>query len=312
MMDKKTRKRRFWVVSPNVENNNLTVPQWRQASLKYKATFMGYRHDDHDHKQIGYKFAHVIRPDDIVLIARRYKNKPEVVGFGVVVGPFKTSLAGPKLNFDSLRRLSPFKAQSAAPPTLPIMDVLGHATALCKLHPNKNPNHKLVCEWMERKLAEKASTNKRGVAKPQMMETQLVSLAHEDELEYEVRTRQKVVLAKKREAELVTKYREWLEDQGRKLHIVKYDKLRCDAYEEERGNLIEAKCSAGREYIRMAVGQLLDYAYVGRERFGKPNKAILLPEKPVQKCIDWLSDLRIGVVWSEKNVFLDSANGLFT
>jgi hypothetical protein len=62
----------------------------------------------------------------------------------------------------------------------------------------------------------------------------------------------------------------------------------------------------------MAVGQLLDYAYLGRRLLGKPNMAILLPERPDPKSVEWLSGLRIFVVWKEKDVFLDNANGLFT
>jgi len=312
MIEKEAQKRSFWVVSPNVDNNNLTVSHWRQASIKHQAAFMGYAPDDQKHKQIGYKFAHVVRENDVLLIARRYRNKAEVVGFGVVVGAFKTNLKGSELKCDSLRKLSPFKPQSAAPPKLPIMDTLGQTTALRKLHPDKNPSHRLICEWMERKLGEKASAYGRRPSTQQKRDPQLASLRHENELEYEVRTPRKITFAKKKEAELVSRYRGWLEDQQRKLLTVKYKNLQCDAYEDERGNLIEAKCSARREYIRMAVGQLLDYAYLGRERFGKPNMAILLPERPDQDSTEWLSHLHISVVWKEKNVFLDNANGLFT
>lgn len=91
-----------------------------------------------------------------------------------------------------------------------------------------------------------------------------------------------------------------------------YENLHCDAYEKERGNLVEAKWSADREYIRMAVGQLLDSSYLGRKRFGKPNMAILLPERPTSKSVEWLSERHNSVVWEEEDVFLDNANGLFT
>lgn len=64
-------RRRFGVVSPNVRNNNRTVSQWRQASLRCKAAFMGWGPDDKEHKQIGYKFANVVSLNDILLIARR-------------------------------------------------------------------------------------------------------------------------------------------------------------------------------------------------------------------------------------------------
>lgn len=62
----------------------------------------------------------------------------------------------------------------------------------------------------------------------------------------------------------------------------------------------------------MAVGQLLDYAYLGRADLGEPNMAILLPTKPDVSLIAWLSELNISVVWKERGKFRDNANGQFT
>jgi hypothetical protein len=97
--------RRFWVVSPNVRDDYHTVGLWRQASVRHRAVFMGYQPGDKGHKQIGYKFAHVIRPNDIVLIARRHHHHPQVVGYGVVVGPYKKALSG--VDAPGVVRISP-------------------------------------------------------------------------------------------------------------------------------------------------------------------------------------------------------------
>jgi len=87
----------------------------------------------------------------------------------------------------------------------------------------------------------------------------------------------------------------------------------CDAYEERRNNLIEAKSSIKREHIRMAVGQLLDYAHLGEAVMGRPNLAILLPQRPQSEIESWLKDkLNISVIWREGNVFSDNAQGRFT
>jgi hypothetical protein len=311
MPEQDAQRRRYWVVSPNVGNSS---SYWRQASVAWEAAFMGYRPDNRKHKQIGYKFAHVIRPNDILLIARRHRGEPEVVGFGVVVGKFKTKLKGFKrqYKFGSLRKLSPFKPRSAAPPKLLIMDALGQTTALRELHPRKNPSHRRICEWMERELTGKAGADKRRLHEPETTDAHLTNLPQQRELEYEVRTRGKVVLAKKKEFELVNSYREWLEDLQRELGKVNYKNLQCDVYEADRKNLIEAKCSTKREYIRMAVGQLFDYAHLGRKRFGKPNMAILLPKKPDPKSVEWLSELNIKIIWKEKDKFVDNANKRFT
>lgn len=106
-------------------------------------------------------------------------------------------------------------------------------------------------------------------------------------------------------------YRHWLKIQKRTLSSLKYKKLQCDGYEKNRGNLIEAKSSISREHIRMAVGQLLDYAYQGKTHLGAPNMAILLPQKPLSRVVEWLEPLKIRLVWQEKGSFLDNANGQF-
>lgn len=171
---------------------------------------------------------------------------------------------------------------------------------------------------MERKLRKASRTTKivykaipgGRLAKSQSL-PQLKLLRHQHELEYEIRTRGGILRASRAEAQLVNAYHDWVKDQDRELAVATYKGLRCDAFEQKRGNLIEAKCSAGREYIRMAVGQLFDYAYLGRKYFGKPNMAILLPERPGARLADWLLKLRIYVIWKDKDVFLDNANGLF-
>lgn len=313
--------RSFWIVSPNVRNDNRTVSEWRQASVAWKAAFMGYEPDEKKYKQTGYKFANVVRPNDIILIARRYQDKSEVVGFGVVDGKFRTSLKGfspPKSDeppgFGSLRKLQPFIPMSEVPAELHMIDVLRHTTALRKLHPDTLSTHKEICDWMESELG-KLGHRGRGHTNdtaPTKTEAEAVDLSHEDELEYEVRTKQKVKIAEKKEAKLVMRYRDWLKNQNRSLSMVKYKNLKCDAYEKKRGNLIEAKSSSSREYIRMAVGQLLDYSYQGRKSLGKTNMAILLPERPDLKAVEWLSEVHISLIWEEKNSFVDNANGLFT
>jgi len=301
-------------------NNKNSVSEWRQASVAFQAAFMGYGPGERDHKQSGYKFARVISPGDIILIARRYRNQPEVVGFGVVNGRFKTSLRGFRSSEKdrwkgSLRQLSPFVPLSSAPPQIPILKALFHTIALRQLHPDKSQTHRIICDWMERILSRKARSKvERRLSKPNLHHerTLIRALSSQSELEFEVRTSEEVRLARNAEAKLLEDYRQWIGDQQRKLSVAGYKGLRCDAYEKGRGNLIEAKSSRKREYIRMAVGQLLDYSYLGREELGNPNMAILLPNMPHPKLTKWLSELRIAVIWKERRAFLDNANGQFT
>lgn len=305
--------RRFWVVSPNVRYDPRTVSDWRQTSVTYKAAFMGWAPNDPSH-DLGRKFASVIKPNDVILIARRYQKRPEVVGFGVVVGKSRRSLRGLKTpqTFGSLRVLSPFIAFNELPARLPLMDALNQITALHELHPETSPSHHKICTWMERRLLGNTGTSKKGMPTRQNAATTLASLPHNNQLEYEVRTRSSVRRARKIEAQLLLRYQAWLRQQDRELVTIRYRNITCDAYETKRRNLIEAKCSADREYARMAVGQLLDYAFQGRKSLGRPNLAILLPTKPNQGVIDWLLDLRIGVVWEQNESFVDNMNGQFS
>jgi hypothetical protein len=130
-------------------------------------------------------------------------------------------------------------------------------------------------------------------------------------LKYRVMTKPGARVATKAETKLVFDYRGQLQGKHHELKSWKWGNLQCDAYEKARNNLIEAKASCKREDIRMAVGELFDYEFLGRKDFKKPNKAILLPQKPDLESFEWLGDLKIYFVWKEKDVFLDNAKGQF-
>jgi hypothetical protein len=120
------------------------------------------------------------------------------------------------------------------------------------------------------------------------------------QLDYTVRSQARVIRAKAIESRLVERYRLWLAKQNRKLQSVTYGSLRCDGYEAERKNLIEAKSSARTEHPRMAVGQLMHYEFRGRRKFGELNKAILVPNAPKAGNVEWLKSIGIAVIWPEK------------
>ena len=311
MPSKNGTERSFWIVSPNVANQG---KYWRDIIIKRRAAFMGWSPKyKKGHNQIGYRFAHMVRPGDVMLIARRHRNEPELVGIGAVVGPFKKHLKGfrPEYDFGSLRLLRPFKALTSESAPQGIMHVLRHHIALRKLDPSKT-KQTTVCEWMQRELQLKTMTTAASAHVPQHRDIRLAPLNHKGEPEYKYKTRGQLITASRKEDELVGEYRSWLNKSGRNLSIASYKGLRCDAYEQDRSNLIEAKCARKREFIRMAVGQLLDYAYLGRERLKKPHLAILVPERPQDGILGWLRTIDINVVWKEGNEFKDNANGKFT
>jgi hypothetical protein len=192
------------------------------------------------------------------------------------------------------------------------MEAVNQTAALHQLHPESNLGHALICRWLEAKLARTDKSGTPAESNRQPTAVRLSSLPDDGQLEYQTRTKSATRAAQKREAALVERYKHWIEHQDRKLQVFRVYRLRCDAYERDRRNLIEAKCSSRREYVRMAVGQLLDYSHHAREQLGECNKAILLPEKPDVSLLCWLETLGISVVWEDGSVFLDNANGQFT
>jgi hypothetical protein len=303
------REGKFWVVSPNVSNKENRMNYWRKEILKTECAFMGWGDD----LKIGQKFANEIQMGDIILIARRHHKTPEVIGFGVVTDHFEWFREGAKTEFPygSMRELNPFRPLSRSPREIQLMDVLGHTMALAKLHPSWI-KHRAVCAWMERELLAES----KRLLKPRnddQIDIRLAELQHQDESEFEMRSQQDIKTATREESILLNDYIKWLKRQGRKLHIAKYGLLRCDAFEEERNNLIEAKRGNKREHIRMAAGQLLDYAFQGRNQFGTPNLAILLPQRPqeIELEFGWLKENGIHLIWKDEDVFLDDCDGQF-
>lgn len=305
--------RSYWVVSPNVRYNERTVSDWRQASVRAEAAFMGWPLNDKlDTKRSGDKFAEAIRPGDVILIARRHKNHPEIVGFGVVEGKYQTQTrgVGTPEPFGSLRNLSPFVPWSKAPVGIPLLVALPRNLSLAKLHPDRNKTHATVCRWMDRQIGARSSVGNR-TPHTSLHDIRLARMGS-FQLDYEVRTKGQIRRAEKVEAQLVQQYDRWLTCQGRHLSVARYKNLQCDGFEVARRNLIEAKSSTRREYIRMAVGQLLDYEFQGRKEFGRQHIAVLVPVKPDSDVQAWLTSLHISIIWRGSEKFFDNANGQFT
>lgn len=117
------------------------------------------------------------------------------------------------------------------------------------------------------------------------------------------------VTAVKREAELVTRYRTYLEKRG---SSCKRNRIRLpgelgakftDLFDETANVLYEAKGVATREAVRMALGQLLDYS---RHIPTTPDLAVLLPASPTADLLDLLSRHSIRCVYEENTgVFTD-------
>lgn len=76
-----------------------------------------------------------------------------------------------------------------------------------------------------------------------------------------------------------------------------------DLYIEENGWIVEAKKSPAREYVRTAIGQVLDYAFLARESGRRAVPVILLPSRPVAHLEALLSELGILLVVRDDDGF---------
>ncbi|MBM9838704.1 hypothetical protein JO861_19340 [Rhodococcus hoagii] len=109
----------------------------------------------------------------------------------------------------------------------------------------------------------------------------------------------RLVVAERRESELQDRYVRFLEDQG---HLVCRQKillpgeaypLLTDMFDSTTGELVEVKADSGRATIRLALGQILDYArFVPHD-----SKAVLVPHEPATDLVELLLRCGVAVVW---------------
>ena len=112
-------------------------------------------------------------------------------------------------------------------------------------------------------------------------------------------------VGERREGRLVQEFTDYLEIQG---HEVKRWKLTpkgeiksflTDPYDLTEEHLYEAKGSAAREKVRMAVGQLFDYK---RLMETPPRKlSVLLPHEPSSDIKSFLTAYEIGCTWQQED-----------
>ncbi|MER7119406.1 restriction endonuclease [Streptomyces goshikiensis] len=107
--------------------------------------------------------------------------------------------------------------------------------------------------------------------------------------------------AERVEAKLVREFAEHLRLQGHEItrqriapsEVAKW--LFTDLYDATTNCLYEAKGSVARVAVRMAIGQLLDYA-----RFlPQPKLALLVPSRPEPDLLDLCAHVQVTVVWPE-------------
>lgn len=110
--------------------------------------------------------------------------------------------------------------------------------------------------------------------------------------------------AVRREAKLVKQYTDWLAAHGQatvrhRVPLPGGGYLFTDVFNKATEELVEAKASAARTYIRAGLGQILDYA-----RFvDHKAKALLVPVRPSDDLIELLNGHGCGVIWPDGSDF---------
>lgn len=108
--------------------------------------------------------------------------------------------------------------------------------------------------------------------------------------------------AERREQPLVLEFAAFLRAQGHdvdRLYLRPKGEpapLLCDLFDQTTNTVIEAKGSVSRAAVRMAIGQLADYARLVKPA---PNRVILLPEPPRADLLAVAASEGIGVAWPD-------------
>lgn len=112
------------------------------------------------------------------------------------------------------------------------------------------------------------------------------------------------------EAQLVRRYRGWLDPAGGRLRglVIPADDrtLRADLLDTKLHLLIEAKGATTREHVRYALGQLLDYR---RYVTPRPRLALLVPNPLSADLGELQEEIGIGTIWPAGEGFTDSDEG---
>lgn len=124
--------------------------------------------------------------------------------------------------------------------------------------------------------------------------------SHQTE-KYISRPKKGFTVAERREADLVERYSNVLQGHGRTVTSREIrmpgnmPSLYIDLFDEELGELIEAKSSASRNHVRLALGQILDYA-----RYVKHYKlAVLVPTRPADDLVGLLGDYGVSCIYED-------------
>jgi hypothetical protein len=325
--------RSFWVVSQNVNGIEAFVGDWTRVIRSAKVAVMGWPHKKTDTgRNLGHRFATEIKQDDVILIARGTKDHRQLVGCGVVTSNSASTAPGTRKfirnqaglqiptprAFGSFRLLHPFKSLTEEESgKISFKGVSSSRHAMYKLAEEKIPDRR-ICLWLAKQLhINLARPNGGAVPTKSRRRARPVPADVNDEPRY-VTSPEQSRSAERLEAKLVKRYLAWVAKDGRLIegalrYPVGFEGEKstgqpcCDLFDAQRNLLIEAKSTTDRHRIRMAIGQLADYAHLHRKcGLKSPKTAILLPAKPSKDLGDLLDSLNIAIIWQKGRVFKET------
>ncbi|WP_444948523.1 hypothetical protein [Micromonospora ureilytica] len=147
--------------------------------------------------------------------------------------------------------------------------------------------------------AEAPKVDKAGVGKPTVRDVPME--AHRAET-FQVEPKRDLTTAERREADLVDRYVGAVTGEGgtttrKEIKLPDLGRaLYTDLFDGGRAELVEAKSSAARHHVRLALGQLLDYArYVEHK-----SRAVLLPSYPGSDLVDLLHSVNVACIYEQE------------
>jgi 5-methylcytosine-specific restriction enzyme B len=146
--------RNYWVVSPNVKNND-EENKWKEFLSTNSYSFIGWNEDN----QFGNTFINTIKKGDVIINAQRKNWKPHVFGIGIALSDrceWEEVENTPSSAY--FRQLNPYLTKERVSKLN--LDFNGTAyygdnkqiPALYQLHPQRNENDKRLVEIIEKEL----------------------------------------------------------------------------------------------------------------------------------------------------------------
>ena len=222
-------RRRYWMVSPNVNNLKRVLPVWRDAIRAAEAAVMGYKNTKVGGRSenLGYRFAREIRCGDVNIIGRGTGIRRELIACGVadhdnavcwggknqLLSRSGRVIATPGV-FGSYRPLQPFESLEGH--SISFRGATSSSHAMYELHPEQKSADKRLCGWFAKKLGLANSLETLSASAKGRPDRHLTRIVEPDAYDapYKVILPAQCRIALRKEARLVKNFLAWAKEHG--------------------------------------------------------------------------------------------------